>query len=271
MATYEGDIIRIGQGFEVLPPEKIPSAVQCCILDLSKIEERVNRALNNSHQAGELAGRAAKVELAWYKVGDKAKAIEALQKAAEAMSGAQQDQADAIMAILDYQKKMSAAMKYICGLGMANIANNRAVVRAIRKTFEGASRVNLSEMARKELDTLITQLNAQEDVLVKQEQIAYVARTNKSAIDVNKEAIKAINALDEEQEKELARQRGKDDEHDRRLDELETNLELLTKVVAGVREGGCSPKSGAKSGMSPLIWIALILSVCSIIKAFFFL
>ena len=220
---------------QIVPIDEIPSAVCGCIKNLSGLEQKVRAATERAMVAQDQAGDAARVKLAWYKIGDKAEAIRALQSAMSGMSQAQIDQSDAMKAMLEYQRAIAKAMQFLLGLGVGSLNANRTVYKAIQMQMQGASAEELDEMARQELKNTLAQLKTQQDIFVQQER-------TKDAVKVNQKSIKNINKLDEAQEKELARQRNKDDEHDARLDALTKHMHRMEaemralKGEAGVNE-----------------------------------
>ena len=247
---------------------EIPSAVRSCIVGLSSLQKKVDRAVERSDSARGLAQSAASVELHWWKFGDKAEAIESLQSAVKGQSDAMVDQSDAMKAMFEYQGAISRAICFLVGLGVSSLAANRSVYQSLKLELEGASQEELSELAKKELKNAIEQLKAQQDILAQQEKTRENVRenrmfiaTNKEAISRNKESIKKINELDAEQERELARQRGKDDEHDQRLSELESRVSSLEKQA-----GNGTARTSGKGGIVFLWLCVIVLVVIEIIR-----
>ena len=208
--------------------EQIPPVVKKCVLALSKLQEKVDNAVARSDSAKTKASTAAGVKLAWWKIGDKAKAIEALQSAVSSQSDAMLDQSEAMMAMLEYQKAIAHAMQFLLNIGVSSMANNRAVYDAVKAEIQNCSEEELSELAKQEFKNTLAQLQSQQDILRKQEETHEKAKRNR--IDIKK-----INALDEQQEKELARQRGKDEEHDQRLDEQAAIIKNLQAEIASLK------------------------------------
>ena len=227
--------------------EHIPPVVKKCVLALAKLQEKVDNAVARSDSAKTKANTAAGVKLAWYKVGDKAKAIEALQSAVSSQSDAMLDQSEAMMAMLEYQKAIAHAMQFLLNIGVSSMANNRAVYDAVKAEIQNCSEEELSELAKQEFKNTLAQLQSQQDILRKQEETHEKAKRNR--IDIKK-----INALDEQQEKELARQRGKDEEHDQRLDEQAAMIKSLQAEIASLKGENAADvvsRTGPGVGMLP--------------------
>lgn len=210
------------------PVDKIPSAVKDCIVGLGVLQKKIDAAVQRSDNARRSAHSAANVKLAWYRIGDKTEAIEALQSAVASQSNAMFDQSEAMLAMLEYQKAIAHAMQFLLGLGVSSIANNRAVYNAVKAEIQNCSEEELSELAKQEFKNTLAQLQSQQDILRKQEETHEKAKQNRAAI-------KKINELDEQQEKELARQRSKDEEHDQRLDEQSTIIKNLQAEIAALK------------------------------------
>ena len=237
--TYEGTtefVPEVVKG-QIVPIEEIPNAVCNCIQNLSHLEQRVKNAHSRAFEAKDKAGSAANVKLAWWKIGDKTKAIESLQDAMVGMSKAQIDQSDAMKAMLEYQRAISKAMRFILALGIGNLSANRAVYKSVEMQMRGASEEELGEMARQELKNTLAQLKSQQDILEQQER-------TKNVVNRHQKSIQDINKLDEEQEKELERQRGKDEEHDARLDEHIKMIHALEDEIIKLK--GNDPGKGER-------------------------
>lgn len=210
------------------PVDKIPSAVKDCVVGLGILQKKIDAAVQRSDSARRSANSAANVKLAWYRIGDKTEAIEALQSAVSSQSNAMFDQSEAMLAMLEYQKAITHAMQFLLGLGVSSIANNRAVYNAVKAEIQNCSEEELSELAKQELKNTLAQLQSQQDILRKQEETHEKTKQNRAAI-------KKINEIDEQQERELARQRNKDEEHDQRLDEQAIIIKNLQKEIAELK------------------------------------
>ena len=117
--------------FKNLPIQQVPVHVGRCIDDLTAIQKKVNSAVDKAEKSKKASQKAKSITLHWWKIGDKAKAIEALQDAMMDVSDVQGDQAEAIQLMLNYQQNLSKVMQFLLQLGVANIAANRTVVREV--------------------------------------------------------------------------------------------------------------------------------------------
>ena len=59
---------------------------------------------------------------------------------------------------------MAKSVRYLFGLGVMNIASHRSIVRQLELQLRNASEEELSELARREIENVILQLRAQEDM-----------------------------------------------------------------------------------------------------------
>lgn len=250
--------------FENLPTELVSSNVGCCIEELTAIQKRVDGAIKKAAKAKDSSLAAKSVTLRWYKIGDKAKAIEALQDAMVDVSDVQGDQSDAIRLLLEYQKNVAGGMKFLFALGASNMAANRTVVREVEMRLKNASEEEIGEMARNELRAVVAQLKAQLDLQEQQSRLAEDQKNvkvnvrankenisaNKLLIDANKERIELLHAkevaqdkalreqekIDQEQDAELKRQAEKDKEHDEKIAANRKNIDDNAKLIALIKE-----------------------------------
>ena len=70
--------------------------------------------------------------------------------------------------ILIYQQKTAEIMKFLLGLGVTNLATNRAVVKQLKDRLASAQGGSIDEYEEKEILSVLRQLKAQEDILEKQ-------------------------------------------------------------------------------------------------------
>ena len=116
-------------------------------------------------------------------LGHKKEAIEALQEAGVLLADAVVSETEAQGIIFACLTDIAEITKYLFGLGVSNLALNRSVVKELELKLSGASSEALSELAKQETLNVIRQLKAQEDILVKQEELE--KRIRHIWIDVN--------------------------------------------------------------------------------------
>ena len=218
------EIIKIEKAKEADLPIIIASQYD----KLKQLEENVAR----SYELAQSASNAA--DNAYYKsagFGHKKAAIESLQDAVQELGTAQISAAEAQKISFEYQTKLAEITKYLFGLGASSIAMNRSVVRELELKLKGASAEEISDLAKQELVNVVTQLKAQEDIMLKQDKIMKEVKTNHDGISqinaditkINSETGKHETAISdnadkiEQNKKELSAQHLKDEEHDKAL------------------------------------------------------
>lgn len=202
---------------------------------LKELEDNVERAYTLAQSASDSADNA------YYKsagFGHKKAAIESLQDAVKDLGSAQISAAEAQKISFEYQTKLAEITKYLFGLGASSIAMNRSVVRELELKLKGASAEEISDLAKQELVNVVTQLKAQEDIMLKQDKIMKEVKANHEGISqinaditkINSETDKHETAISdnadriEQNKKELTAQHLKDEEHDRALEEHNKEL-----------------------------------------------
>ena len=175
--------------------EQLPTIIGNTFKHISEVDRKISNAVSRAEEAKKLADEASQKNAGWSFFGsDKKEAIEALQSAAISQANALSDSVDANKELFNNQKKMSEALRYLFGLGVANMAANRTVVRELELKLKNASQEELSELARQEITNVILQLRAQEDMQYKLENHDRILRKHK--VDIDK-ILGMINSFEE--------------------------------------------------------------------------
>ena len=175
--------------------EQLPTIIGDTYKNITEVDRKISNAVSKADEAKTLADIASKKEAGWsFFGGDKKEAIEALQSAAISQANALSDSVDANKQLFENQKKMSDALRYLFGLGVANMAANRTVVQELELKLQNASKEELSELARQEITNVILQLRAQEDMQYKLENHNRILREHKGEID---KILGEINSFEE--------------------------------------------------------------------------
>ena len=175
--------------------EQLPTIIGNTFKHISEVDRKSSNAVSRAEEAKKLADEASQKHAGWSFFGsDKKEAIEALQSAAISQANALSDSVDANKELFNNQKKMSEAIRYLFGLGVANMAANRTVVRELELKLKNASQEELSELARQEITNVILQLRAQEDMQYKLENHDRILREHK--VDIDK-ILGEINSFEE--------------------------------------------------------------------------
>ena len=183
--------------------EQLPTIIGNTFKHISEVDRKISNAVSRAEEAKQLADEASQKNAGWSFFGsDKKEAIEALQSAAKSQANALSDSVDANKELFNNQKKMSEALRYLFGLGVANMAANRTVVRELELKLKNASQEELSELARQEITNVILQLRTQEDVQYKLENHDRMLREHKGEID---KILGEINSFEERCKEVLGR------------------------------------------------------------------
>ena len=175
--------------------EQLPTIIGNTFKHISEVDRKISNAVSRAEEAKKLADEASQKNAGWSFFGsDKKEAIEALQSATVSQANALSDSVDANKELFNNQKRMSEALRYLFGLGVANMAANRTVVRELELKLKNASQEELSELARQEITNVILQLRAQEDMQYKLENHDRILREHK--VDIDK-ILGEINSFEE--------------------------------------------------------------------------
>lgn len=170
---------------------------------LNELSIRVEEASEAATKAEDSAKNAMYMSAGF---GKKKAAIEGLQKASVNLAEAVQAGAEAQRISFEFQRELAEISKYLFGLGVSNLAMNRTVVRELELRLKGASEEELSELARQELMTVIKQLKAQEDILLKLDKNTKWLKNHEESMKNHEEIIKnqllKIQQIDEELQKQ---------------------------------------------------------------------
>lgn len=166
-----------------VPEEMLPALVQEQLTLLHELDLQVKQAISAASEAEQSAKAAREVSAARGLFTDRKRmAIEELQSAGLKLAGAVQSSAQAQKVSFEFHTRMAEVSKYLFGLGVSNIANNRTVVRELEKRLAGASEEELSELARQEMLLVVRQLKDQEDLLRKHERMAEMLKAQDARI-----------------------------------------------------------------------------------------
>ena len=203
--------------------EQLPTIIGDTYKNITEVDRKISNAVSKAEEAKALADIASKKEAGWsFFGGDKKEAIEALQSAAISQANALSDSVDANKQLFENQKKMSDALRYLFGLGVANMAANRTVVQELELKLQNASKEELSELARQEITNVILQLRAQEDMQYKLENHNRILREHKGEID---KILGEINSFEERCKVILERTETLQDDVNKKEKELSDSFE----------------------------------------------
>lgn len=175
--------------------EQLPKVIGDTFSSITKVEQNITSAITAANETTNLAEIASGKNAEWSLFRDKKReAIEALQKATTSQAKALSNSINAIKTLFESQQEMSKALRYLFGLGVANMTANRIVVRELELKLQHASKKELSDLARQEITNVILQLRAQEDMQYKLENHDTILCEHKNNID---KALSEISSFEE--------------------------------------------------------------------------
>lgn len=223
---------------------------------VEEARKKVDVAIKSAEDARSLAG--SRESVGWF--GSRRRAINNAQEDIEnianaqvemaetqiAMADAQKSLAEAQATFFEFQKQLAKITATMIQFSTANIATSRFIVRELEMRLSGASKGELTELARKELENVVYQIKAQQDIMSKQDQLAETVLEIAQADEVRDRAIQAQDAKDAEHDMRLASQEQssreqrrilthqmqKDEEHDRVLAEIIATDEAQGEQIA---------------------------------------
>ncbi len=242
----ENEMIEVetASGIVSVNIETIPDIVAGRIEDISALENEVKQSEESAKDAMQFVS----TQMAHYqekgvwifrhRAGNTKDIVEDTQVSVEKLAAAQQVSVSAMKKSFEFQKKLAETSKYLFELGCANITVNRIAVSAIEAKLNGASKEEISELARQEMMAVVRQLKEQEDILKKQEFLSSKVKENSSRLNekelLDKEQSEKIISLSNENKEQnkklseihfsLSEKEKIDEEQSQRLEELETLL-----------------------------------------------
>ena len=155
-----------------LRPDQLPSLIEFQFDKIKSLEKKVQEAVDNAEKASREASEAQSLRAGRGIFKDyKREAIEGLQGAGMSLSKAVQSNSEAQRLSFEFQEVLAKISKILLLVGITNTANSRIVVRELELRMKGASEEEVSELARKELLSVVRQLKEQEDFHRKQERV----------------------------------------------------------------------------------------------------
>lgn len=129
----------------------------------------------------------------------------------------QQRAAEAQTQSFEFQKQLANATATMIKFSTASIATSRLVVRELEARMNGASKEELSELAKKELEAVVYQIKAQQDIMSRQDQLTDIVRELDDRITIQCEADRIRDDAIESQMKKGVQRDLRISDHDRSL------------------------------------------------------
>jgi len=238
-------------GFDI---SELPQIITKQVNKMTVLERKIKQVMKEADIAKEEAQKANK-KISIFS--GKKVAIEELQTSANSLANAIQFNAEALQSSFEFQKELADISKFLFGLGAWNIAQNRMVVRELELKMKDASQIEISELAKQELLTVVRQLKAQEDLLSKQEQFNKKLKEFNKQLDIvseksmniaenvislketdkrHDEEISKLFETDKMHDEELAKQKETDKMHDEELAKQKETDKMHDKELAKQKE-----------------------------------
>ncbi|MEG1427655.1 MAG: hypothetical protein RSC76_08205, partial [Oscillospiraceae bacterium] len=198
------DNLIIEEQLEKVNEKNAQTTIQLQFKNLQELEEKTTKAMKRAKEAQDSA-KCAKEKSAGF--GKKKEAIEALQEVAIDLGDAQIASAEAHKMAFQFQEGLGKITEQLFALGISNIALNRIVVRELELRLAGASKEELSDLARQELLNVVSQLKAQEDIAKKQSDLSHRVKEHEIKLTLH-------DQREDQQDALLSQQIEKDNQHD---------------------------------------------------------
>jgi len=186
IATIEDD----GMSLKNIKESDLPAIIGGQVEKLNELDKSVKKAISNAKKAADSADSARNKSVGLFQ---KKAAIEALQISGYDMAQAIASEAEAQRISFDFTAKLAEISKFLFALGVSNIALNRSTVRLLQLKMKGASKNKLSELAQREILSVIKQLKAQEDILIRQQNLEDGAKQNERELKKHDVLIESID------------------------------------------------------------------------------
>lgn len=148
-----------------IPESEVPAVINEKFGQLAEIKNEVQYLQSSSIEIKNNAVVAKNKKVGLF---NKKNVIKDLQTLTVDISNNQVANAEITNKILIYQQKTAEIMKFLLGLGVTNLATNRAVVKQLKDRLASAQDGSVDEYEEKEILCVLRQLKAQEDILEKQ-------------------------------------------------------------------------------------------------------
>ena len=137
--------------------------------DLEKIKDHIDYCEQKAKESLEKAQSAYNKPVGFWH--SSTPAIEALQEAAQKLGESQVEITETQSLLFRQQKTIANAVSKLFKLSVYNIATTRFAVNEIQLRLSGASKEKISDLAKKELESVLLQLKHQLDLMEQQERL----------------------------------------------------------------------------------------------------
>jgi hypothetical protein len=198
---------------EIVKQQNYPQVIQENIDQLKDLGGKVEKAMEAAKNARGAAGKAKK-EVGLF---NQKTRIEDLQSSQVELADAVVANAEAHEISFAFQQKLAKITRGLFEMGISNMAANRTVVRQLELKLRNASKEELSELVRKEIESVIRQLKAQEDVWEKIKLLFDNIKEQEGVIKDNSENIDALKKSHTNNKNRISKLEKRSDEYEKKL------------------------------------------------------
>lgn len=159
-ANVQKDIQDLSERLHITPAD-LPDVITKSVDQIKVFADKKDNAIACAEKARIASESAKAVKVTFFK--NKRVAIEQLQDAVLESVDAIDSLVDAQSAAFESIQKIAEAEKFLLAIGVMNSALNRMVIRELELRLKNASQEKLTAQAKKEIESIINQLHAQED------------------------------------------------------------------------------------------------------------
>ena len=205
----------------------LPSFIAEQAKSLNKFENAKKEADLLAIAALEKAKEVQDKKVHWYN--SSKPAIELLQQASKIEGDALVSLANAMNLSFDNQKKIKEVTNFLLVLGLTNTALRRMVIRELEMRLADASEEEIDELQQEELENVLKQLKAQEDMQKRIDKQKETLDNQEKTIESLKLKVSSMENNNQDQLDKIHI------EEDNRLNEIEERMAILSKSL--VKEG----------------------------------
>lgn len=266
--------IDLGEGLSTIKIDQLPEMISSQIDSITALEKKVATCDDSAKQAMEYVSSQMtryQEKGKWifrHRSGNTKDSIVDTQNAVDMLAAAQNVSTEALKQSFEFQKKLADVSKYLFDLGCANITTNRISVRAIEAKLSGASKDEISELARQEMLSVVKQLKEQEDILNKQEEIKTKVKSLVERLNENDELDEKLAAQINALYSQLSEKDRIDEEQSKRISENEEDISVLYEFMKNKNEFDKEQSEkieGLKKDSGKLLKVATVLSIIAIV------
>lgn len=195
-------------------------------------------------------------------------AIEATQKAVREIADSLTANAEAQKLTYSYMKTTNETCKYLIALGMMSLANNRTVVTKLKMQLEQASKEEISAYARAELQSVIDQLVAQEDLIKKYDKLKECFESQEETINKLREDQRATQEGLSEKYKELKGDISTQEETINKLQEDQITKDKEYKQSMETMSAELQELKTQSNGKQTISYVAIVIAIVAVVLKF---